>query len=447
MSAWQRAQALWIQVRDDEDSLRGVRNLSWWVMLPLALFRRLADGQLSLLAMSLAYTTLLSLVPMLAVSFSVLKGFGVHNQLEPVLTEALLPLGEQGITVRDNILAFVNNLDVRVLGYVGIGFLFYTVFSLLQKVEQSLNTIWEVPETRSLRRRFSDYLSVVLVGPVLVFSGIGLANTLLESALISWLTGLTAAGWLLGQVGRIVPFLFIAAGFAFAYMFMVNTRVRVAAAMAGGFAAGVLWYASAWLFAALVVTSSNYSAIYSGFAAAVLFIVWLNLGWMIILFGAQLAYYWQFPARVHAGGRVSGARRREQLAMELMALIAGSHASGTPLWTAEQLGQRYPAQAPVEEVLECLLRSGLVLQSDDPTPRLLPGRAADSITLREVVDAVRSDSMTPALPEVAACMESVEAALHEALAGRTVATLLREEVRVDPEGDGIKISQKSRSSA
>ncbi|HYQ91599.1 MAG TPA: YhjD/YihY/BrkB family envelope integrity protein, partial [Candidatus Competibacteraceae bacterium] len=118
-------------------------------------YQAFEDGELSLRLMGLAYITLLSLVPLLAVSFSVLKAFGVQQQLEPLLAEFLAPLGEQGQMIHERILGFVNNLQVGVLGVVGFVMLFYTAVSLLTHVERAFNIIWRIGNGRSTARRFS----------------------------------------------------------------------------------------------------------------------------------------------------------------------------------------------------------------------------------------------------------------------------------------------------
>lgn len=112
--------------------------------------RDLLEGQLTLRAMSLVYTTLLSMVPVLAISFSVLKGFGVHNQVEPLMLKFLEPLGEKGVEITAQILGFVENMRVGVLGAVGLGLLIYTVISLMQKIERAFNFIWHVKRLRPL---------------------------------------------------------------------------------------------------------------------------------------------------------------------------------------------------------------------------------------------------------------------------------------------------------
>ena len=132
--------------------------------------RDLLEGQLTLRAMSLVYTTLLSLVPLLAISFSVLKAFGVHNQMEPFLFQFLAPLGDKGLELGREIIGFVENVKVGVLGSLGLGMLVYTVISLLHKIELSFNFIWRVNQARSIAQRFTEYLSVLVIGPFLVFS-------------------------------------------------------------------------------------------------------------------------------------------------------------------------------------------------------------------------------------------------------------------------------------
>jgi membrane protein len=140
--------------------------------LLLALVRDISEGELTLRAMSLVYTTLLSLVPLLAVSFSVLKAFGVHNQIEPMLMQFLAPFGPKGREIAFKIVEFVENMKVGILGAVGLALLLYTVVGLIQKIENAFNFTWHVKQSRSLPQRFSGYLSVIIIGPVLVFSAL-----------------------------------------------------------------------------------------------------------------------------------------------------------------------------------------------------------------------------------------------------------------------------------
>src|SRR5690606_28181354 len=135
--------------------------------LLFVLVREFANGQLNLRAMSLVYTTLLSMVPLLAVSFSVLKAFRVQNQTEPLLLNLVAPLGEMGNQLVMNVRGFVENLKLAALGSVGLALLLYAVLSLVQKIEHAPNYVWPAKSSRTLSRRFSDSLSVILEGPVL----------------------------------------------------------------------------------------------------------------------------------------------------------------------------------------------------------------------------------------------------------------------------------------
>src|SRR5262245_43301440 len=139
---------------------------------PYALIRDFLKGDLTLRATGLVYTTLLSIVPLIALSFSVLKGLGFHRELKPLLLSFLEPIGERAGEVTDQIMQFVDNVRGGLLGSVGLVFVICTVISVVQKVEESFNFIWRVEQPRSFGRRFSEYLSVMVVGPAVVVAAI-----------------------------------------------------------------------------------------------------------------------------------------------------------------------------------------------------------------------------------------------------------------------------------
>ncbi|WP_231871929.1 YhjD/YihY/BrkB family envelope integrity protein, partial [Oleiphilus sp. HI0079] len=149
-----------------------------------AIVRDLTQGSLTLHAMSLVFTSILSIVPLLALSFSLLRYFNVQNRFLPMIEHFLLPMGEKGQEIHQAIMQFVDNVKVGVLGAVGLLLLLYTVLSLVQKIEFAFNRIWFVANTRSISRRLSNYLSMIFVGPILVVAAISLTSGLFESALI-----------------------------------------------------------------------------------------------------------------------------------------------------------------------------------------------------------------------------------------------------------------------
>ena len=426
---WSARWRHWVFEEDHAKRSRLDRLAVFLTRLLYGVVLKFADGQLNRQASSLAYTTLLSLVPLLAVTFSVLKGFGVQNQLEPLLMSYLEPMGEAGREAGQTILDFVNNLRVGVLGSLGIALLFYTVLSLLQKVEEAFNEIWQVNRARGLGRRFSDYLSVLLVGPVFIFAGLGVTASAQNLEGFQRLVAIEPFGALILGLGRVMPYLLICMAFAFMYVFLTNTRVRLKAALAGGFFAGVLWYATGLIFARFVANSSSYSAIYSGFAAAVLFVIWVNVGWLIILVGAQVACYWQNPYRLLPRGAGGHLRDSEQsaLALTIMTLIGRAHHRRDPLWTLNRLAVQCEGASfdAVTEVVEALRRKGLIVASSDDPPVYLPAHDIEVIELRDIVAAVREEGgasgQSPAVREI---MSRISTAIGQTLMGQTLKDLV-----------------------
>ncbi|MGP1676827.1 MAG: YihY/virulence factor BrkB family protein [Burkholderiales bacterium] len=367
-------------------ALRAVRML-------LILMRDLAGGQLTLRAMSLVYTTLLSIVPLLALSFSVLKAFGVYNQIQPVLLNFLAPLGAKGEDITRKIVQFIENMNVGVLGAVGVGLLVYTAISLMQKIEESLNYIWHIDQPRRLGERFSRYLSVLMVGPILVFSAMGITATVMNIETVRDLLAIGALGQMVQMISRLTPYLLVIAAFTFVYMFIPNTRVRFAPALIGGAVGGIVWQTAGWVFALFVASSNKYAAIYSGLAILVMFMIWLYLSWLILLFGASVAFYAQHPEYLYARGgepRLSN-RMRERLALSVMSLVAGRFLAGERIPSLADFTRLLgvPMHA-LQTVLDALAQRELVIQSSDDPPVYLPARELSLISVTQVLDAVRA---------------------------------------------------------
>jgi len=401
----------------------------------LVLARDLAYGQLTLRATGLVFTTLLSLVPLLALSFSVLKAFGVYNQIDPLLLKFLAPLGEKSTDVSKWIIKFIENLNVKVLGSIGLALLVYTVVSLMQKIEESVNYIWHVTQLRSFARRFSGYLSVLLIGPVLIFSVIGLVSTVMATPQAKLLLGVGPLGAVAYAIGRTIPVFFVIGVFTFAYRYVPNTRVRMHAALIGGIVAGLLWQLAGWAFAEFARTSTQYAAIYSSFAIFLLFLVWLYLNWLILLLGASIAFYSQYPEYLvleQGEPRLSN-RMRERLGLMLMYMIGKSYCEGAAAWTFSGLVQRLgvPTYA-LQRVLGALAQGGLLAQTGDDPPAYLPSRDIGSITLKELLHAVRTageeqylgPQALPAPAEIESIMAKINAAIEDQVHGLTLRDLV-----------------------
>jgi len=424
------------------EDVHAISRAERWLVLPVRMLvvvlRQLLKGQLNLRAMSLVYTTLLSTVPLLAVSFSVLKGFGVHNQLEPILANVLQPLGPRGVEISTNVIGFVENIKVGVLGSLGLVFLLYTVVSLTQKIESSFNYVWQVDRLRGLAQRFSSYLSVILIGPVLMFAAVGLTATITSHSVVQNLMYMEPIGWVLVSAGKLIPYFLVIVTFTFIYIFIPNTRVKMVPALVGGVIAGVLWQTSGWIFASFVATSPNYAAIYSGFAILVLLLIWLYLSWLILLLGAQVAFYIQYPqylTREPVKLQLSN-RLQERLALQLMYLIAEHHCNNKEPWTLERLVQHIglPMQ-PVHKVLGLMVECGFLSETCDDQPAYLPRRDIDTITVSQLYDVVRSagenrlltiDTL-PGEIQVEQLLVAVNKASHDAMGEYTLKDMVRGE--------------------
>ncbi|MGX2039422.1 YihY/virulence factor BrkB family protein [Methylocaldum sp. MU1018] len=397
-----------------------------------ALIKRLLgdirEGGLDYRAMSLVYTTLLSLAPLLAVSFSVLKAFGVHNLMEPFLLHFMAPLGNQGPEVVSRILGFVDNIEVGVLGFVGFAMLFYTVLSLLQKIEESFNYVWRTQKSRSFQRRFSDYLSVILVGPVLVFSAVGLMASMTNSKLVRMIISQEPFGTLYYLVGLILPYVLIIAAFTFAYRFIPNTYVSFRSALVGGVAAGLVWRGAGWLFAEFVVDSTQYAAIYSGFAILIVFMIWIYFSWLVLLAGAQISFYHQNPRYIRAAERdiKLSYQLSERLGLSIMYLIAERFHQGNEPWTTNALSQRLGLpDLATEKILDVLKKRNLILVAAQTPEGFVPARDLSAMTLSEIMEKLRTspaDALSPdqgdlSLPAVDRLLEKLHACNAQATGG------------------------------
>ncbi|MFO8005797.1 YihY/virulence factor BrkB family protein [Thioalkalivibrio sp.] len=391
---WRRADAL--LNRADLTTLPRRQALLVGIFRGLAgIVREATEGQLTLRAMSLVYTTLLSVVPLLALSFSVLKAFGAHNAVEPLMLGLLEPLGEQGVEVTQNVLTFVDNMRVGVLGFVGLLFLVYTVISLVQKIELAFNGIWHIEGTRSLGQRFSNYLSVIMVGPLLVVSALGISATVMSSTLMQTVTAMEPLGTLFEMAASLLPFGLIVAAFTFIYMFVPNTRVRLLPALIGAVVAGILWQAVGWGFATVVAGSTRYDAIYSGFAIMILLLIWIYLAWLILLIGSNIAFYIQYPEYIRVRGsrwRVSGAMH-ERLGLHLMALVGQRFLTGAKPPRLDEVAHelQVPSRA-LAGPAEALRKEGLLVPTGDDDPAYLPGRDLAEIEVNQILTALRRDA-------------------------------------------------------
>ena len=397
--------------------------------------RDLGGGLLSLRAMSLVYTTLLSIVPLLAVSFSVLKGFGAHNQLEPALIGLLEPLGEKGLQVSQQIISFVDNMKVGVLGSVGTLFLIFTVLSLVKKIESAFNFTWRIAVTRNIVQRFSNYLSVILVGPLLLFTAAGVSASFNSSTVLDKISAIEPFGTMLLFAGELLPYILTIITFTLIYALIPNTKVRFISALYGAIVATILWKLIGTLFTAFIVNSTNYTAIYSTFAILIILMIWIYVSWLIVLTGASISYYHQNQDRISDKSQVFrlSCRLREKLALTVMQLIASSFHHNEPPWTVKKLVKETNISEPaLKLIMSSLTANKLLTITGGKKQQYLPSQSLENITIEMILSAARTaeecanlrpDDVT-AVEKVDEVILDIDKAVSEATRGKSLKDLV-----------------------
>ncbi|NOQ51523.1 MAG: YihY family inner membrane protein [Desulfuromonadaceae bacterium] len=355
-------------------------------------WRDFGINQSLLRAAALTYYTMLSIVPLLALTFALLKAFGVQNALEPLIMEGLSAGDGQ---VAQAILGYIDNTQVGTMGGFGLTFLLVAVISLLTNVERAFNHVWGVREIRPLMRRFADYLSVILVGPVLIISAISMTSSLASHDLVQKLIEMQLVGSLILLLFKVAPFVFMWLAFTVLYVFMSNIRVEWRAAFIGGVVGGTFWQLAQWLYVNLQVGVVKYNAIYGTMAALPIFMIWLYLSWVIVLFGLGVTYAKQ---NLRTSGRdLRGAEVSrnccEQVALILLVTLADRFSRGEKALRQDALARElFIPPRLCRSVLELLVRVGFVseLSSRFGGRRSYQlGRSAENLSLAEILKTMR----------------------------------------------------------
>ncbi len=398
---------------------------------PYAIIRDVLGGELTLRATGLVYTTLLALIPLIALSFAVLKAFGVHRDMEPFLLEFFRPVGDAGPQIVHRLMLLAENVSGGLVGVVGLALLLWTLIGTVKKIEDSLNFVWRVQRARSMPRRIMEFVALVMIGPLVVATVIAFSKLAFDRMASYTPERFTLGAHAVQLLIQLAPYAIVTGLFTAIYLLMPNTRVRIVPALVGGLVAGIVWAATGKAFTVMVIYTSRLTLVYAGFAIVVAVFLWTYLGWLILLIGAQLAFYVQNPnyLRVgHAEFRLSS-NEQERLALDIMARVAMEHRAGKPPWTLEKLSRALALPGiAIAGMSEHLERTGLLAQADDG--KLFPGREISSITLAEIIHAARTrrtgHDPHPRLsaPGVLELQTDMERAWRNACGERTLADLI-----------------------
>jgi membrane protein len=390
--------------------------LKAWLLFSASVTGFLENNDL-LRASALTYTTALSIVPVLALAFSVLKGFGSSERMRP-LVENYLALGGSG--AGRQLMHYVENVNAAALGSAGGAFLLITVISTMGNVEQAFNAIFRVPRSRSYLRKFSDYLSVLFTVPILITAALAITTV------ISMRIGSVPGG------ARAIPYLFAWAGFFFLFVFFPYTQVRWGPAALGSAVTALLFQLAQWGYVHFQIGMANYRAIYGALATVPIFLVWIYVAWSVVLFGAEIT------AAAQRGVEQPALRPHTHdfpcaAAIHILLQLADRQLRGdgalTRVAIARQLGI---AESQLEPVFDQLQEQGLLIETaaerDSAKAGIYLVRAPSAIVLADALAPFLGDDSGPhADLRAARVMRRIAEAESAALASMTLADLLNEE--------------------
>lgn len=341
------------------------------------------DDRCLLRASALTYITLFGLVPLLAVAFSISQALKFDDKyLKPLIMDKLT--GGMGV-IASKILEYIENINAANLGLMGIAILFLSVIGVLGNIEKSFNDIWGVKKARTFFRRFSDYLSVLVVGPVLVAAALG-ATASLQSRVLS-----TKLAFISRPFLQMSPFILLWIALTFIYFFMPNTKVRLVSALAGGIIAGTFWQLAQWLYVHFQVRMTAYQAIYGTFASAPIFLFWIYLSWIIVLFGAELSFAHQNVKTYTMERKAISVSYsfKEALALRIALAIGENFYWSKEPWSAQRLAEAWNVPVRlIREILFQLIQSQIITEVGDGYYQ--PAKALEKIPMKSILDAMRN---------------------------------------------------------
>lgn len=362
----------------------------------LLALRGFDEDKCNLKASALTFYSLLSIVPVIAMVFGIAKGFGFQDVLQKDLLDKFPAQEEVLIQIFNFAQSLLENTKGGFVAGAGVVILFWAVIKVLSHIEHSFNDIWGVKQSRTWGRKFSDYLSVMLIGPLLLI--LSSSTTVFITTQVTFITEKFA---LLGVFSpiiffalKIVPYVMLWLLFTFVYIFMPNIKVRLTSGLLAGIIAGTAYELVQWGYINFQVGVSKYNAIYGGFAALPLFLVWLQLSWLIVLFGAEISFahqnvdMYEFEPDCH---RASLSLKR-LFYLRITQLLAKNFSKGETPLTAASIS--HALEIPIRLVRELLFElaeSGILSETktqEDKETAYQPARDGEALTIKYVMDAM-----------------------------------------------------------
>lgn len=354
------------------------------------------DDNCALRASALTMYSLLSVVPVAAMAFGIAKGFGFEKMLERQLLNNI-PGQEQGVAyIIDFARKLLENTKGGVIAGIGVVVLLWSVMKVLGNIESSFNYIWKVEESRALIRKFSDYLSIMLIAPVLVIlsSSMSVFITSQVTLMTERIQGLQMFSPIIFSTLKLLPYALIWILFSFMYIFMPNTNVRVTSGILAGVIAGTIYQLVQIAYIYFQVTISNYNAIYGSFAALPFFVFWLQMSWFVVLLGAEISHHYQHIDTYHSVRNYSqlSASQKKLLSLHIAHRVVVNFSQGNPALTTEPIATQIDLPVPfVQRILTELVESGVLVRISLKAEYAFayqPAKSVTLLTIKSVLDAL-----------------------------------------------------------
>lgn len=375
-----------------------IRNLR----IILLAYRGFDEDKCQLRASALTFWSFLSIVPVVAMIFGIAKGFGLEEMLEVQLHEKMSGNPE----IMEAILKFANsmleNTKGGLIAGVGVAVLFWSVMKVLGNIESSFNDIWEIKRSRALVRKFTDYLTIILLAPILmILSG---SVTIFITTQINIITeSISFLGYfspIIELLVKLIPYSLVWLLFTFIYIVMPNTKVDFKSAFFAGIIAGTGFQFTEWVYINGQIGVAKYNAIYGSFAALPLFLGWLQISWLIVLFGAELSFAHQNVDRYELeidSSDISYSQKRI-LTLFITHLVVKKFLKGEIALTANDISDKLKIPIRiVRQILFDLQEAHVVseIKTDDPkTVTYQPAVSVNLITVKYVIEALEAKGMT-----------------------------------------------------
>lgn len=364
--------------------------------------RGFAEDKCKFRASALTYYSLLSIVPVIAMLFGIAKGFGLEERLESQIYIWLE--GHDGI-VAESLIKFSNNLLGQASGGfltgIGVVFLFWAVIKVLSNIENSFNEIWGVKRSRHIGRKFSDYLSMTLVCPVLLIisSSLTVAISSQVKRTLEVMPVFEAIGPFILLCLKLLPFCSLWLLFSFLLLFMPNTKVKLKSGILAGIVAGTIFQLMQLLYIKFqVAIATKYGAVYGiGFASLPLFLIWLHISWLILLFGAELAFAHQNVDTYEFEQDCLQASHsfKKKIALLITCNLVKHFCQGKDPVNASHLSHKL--EIPIRlvrqilfELVEASIVSEVRSEKEERVIAFQPGQDVDKLTVRFVVEALEN---------------------------------------------------------